>query len=70
MPTTITVDITGNTPYQVFLCENPIGTCVWIGQTSTSPYEFDIPFPLDEQTSYNIKVIDNNGCEKTYTVTV
>jgi len=64
MPTTITVNITGVTPYQVYLCDEPITTCVYIGQTSTSPYVFDVPFPLDEQVSYNVKVIDNQGCEK------
>lgn len=64
MPTTITVNMSGVPPYQVYLCDNPLTMCVWIGQTSTSPYEFDVPLSLDEQESYNVKVIDDNGCEK------
>ena len=70
MPTTVTVNITGVTPYQVYICDNPITICTWIGQTNTSPYQFNVPSPMDGQSDYTVKVIDDNGCEKTYIVTV
>jgi hypothetical protein len=63
MPTQITINgITGATPFNTYLCDNPITTCVYINTISSFPYEFQIPSILDGQNDYNLKVIDNNGC--------
>lgn len=71
MPTTVTVnDVSGVTPVYIYLCDNPITTCVYIGDTSSFPYSFNIPLPFDGQSSYNIKVIDNDGCTKIETLTI
>jgi len=64
MPTQITInDVTGSTPYNVYLCDEPITTCVFIDTINSLPYNFTVPFPLDGQNSYNIKIIDSNYCE-------
>lgn len=71
MPTTVTVNnVSGFTPVYVYLCEDPIGTCVYIGDTSTFPYDFDIPPILDGQSSYNVKIVDSNGCIKIQNLTL
>jgi hypothetical protein len=63
MPKVVTInDITGTTPYNIFLCDNPVTLCVYIGTTSTLPYSFDIPNVLTNQNDYTLKVEDDNGC--------
>lgn len=70
MPTTITVGVTAITPYYVFLCDDPPINCVYIGSGNTSSYIFDVPPILDGLSTYNVKVIDNDGCEKIETVII
>jgi hypothetical protein len=70
MPTQITINnLSGASPYDIYLCDNPITTCVYITTTSTLPYVFDIPSIMESQTSFNLKMIDNNGCEVTQNLT-
>lgn len=70
MPTTVTVNITGVTPYHVYLCNTGNTSCVYIAQTNSSPYSFDIPNLISGQPSYNVKVLDSNGCEKIETIII
>ena len=64
MPTTITINgVTGATPFDVYLCDDLLTTCVYVNTISGGTYSFDIPTILDGQTSYNLKTVDNNGCE-------
>lgn len=70
MPTTVTVNSTGIPPVFIYLCDNPISNCVYIDSVSTFPYSFNIPIPLEGQTSYNVKIIDSNGCEKIENITL
>jgi hypothetical protein len=64
MPTEITINsITGTPNYNIYICDDPITTCVWINEISTTPYKFEIPKILDGQPIYNLKVVDDNGCE-------
>jgi hypothetical protein len=64
MPTTITINgISGTSPFDIYLCDNPITTCIYINTISSTPYSFDVPIILDGQDDFNIKVIDNNDCE-------
>lgn len=64
MPTEVIINnVTGSSPYNIYICDDPITTCVWMGTTSVLPYPFIIPSILDGQPSYNLKVIDDNGCE-------
>jgi hypothetical protein len=64
MPTTITInDVTGLTPFDIYLCDNPLTTCVYVDTYSGGTYSFDVPLIIDGQLSYNIKVVDSNNCE-------
>lgn len=70
MPTSVTVNSTGIPPVFIYLCNNPIVNCVYIDSVSTFPYTFEIPVVLEGQTSYNVKIIDSNGCEKIENITL
>lgn len=64
MPTEITINnITGSPSFHVYICDDPISLCVYIDTISSVPFTFTIPSILDGQTSYNLKIIDNNDCE-------
>jgi len=64
MPTQITInDVTGVTPCNVYLCDNPITMCVYIDTINSFPYDFFVPPSIDGQTSYNLKIVDDNNCE-------
>ena len=78
MPTTVTVDFTGVSPFYVYLCDTSLPqTCVYMCEIDptappfpTLPYTFNVPPPVDSLTTYVVKIIDGNGCIKTQTVTV
>lgn len=64
MPTNITINnITGASPFNIYLCDQILSTCIYVNTVSVFPYSFDVPIILDGQASYNLKTIDNNGCE-------
>lgn len=70
MPTKITINnITGATPFDIYVCDNPITTCIYINTISTLPFEFDIPSIMENQNDYNLKVIDNENCITFLTLT-
>ena len=55
-------DITGQTPYDIYICQGDGTGCFYMATISTVPYVFDIPSPYNSSTQYMLKVIDNNGC--------
>ena len=63
MVTTVTINnITGQTPYYVYVCQSDGTGCFFIDTVSTLPFSFDIPVPNDIQLTYMIKAIDANKC--------
>jgi hypothetical protein len=65
MPTNINIsNISGATPFNVYLCDEFNITCLYIKTVPSSslPYDFQIPTIMEGQVSFNLKVIDNNGC--------
>ena len=65
MPTEVTItSVSGATPFDVYICDDPITTCIYVDTITVAylPYVFNVPSLLDGQTSYNLKVVDNNGC--------
>ena len=63
MPKVVTInDITGSSPYNIYLCDNPETVCVYVDTISTLPYTFNIPTLLESQNDYTLKVEDDNGC--------
>jgi len=57
-------DITGSTPYQVFICQTGNTGCFFVSEITDNdlPYVFDIPAPYNNSNSYLLKIIDNFGC--------
>jgi hypothetical protein len=55
-------NITGVTPYDIYICQGDGTSCFYMTTISTVPYIFDIPSPYDSSTQYMLKVIDRNGC--------
>jgi len=65
MPTNININnISGATPFNVYLCDESNITCVYINTipSSSLPYNFQVPSIMEGQVSFNLKVVDNNGC--------
>ena len=63
MPTQITISgITGTSPYDIYVCDDPITTIIYVNTITTTPYTFVIPSILSDLTSYNLRVVDNNNC--------
>lgn len=54
--------VTGQTPYDVYICQNDGSGCFYIARTSTIPYNFEIPAPYDNANSYMLKIVDADGC--------
>ena len=71
MPTNITINnITGASPYDVYICDNPITICIYITTTSSIPYSFNVPPILESQNNFTVKVVDNNDCVITQIISV
>lgn len=59
----VTIDnITGQTPYDIYICQTGGTGCFYMTTISSVPYSFDIPSPYDTSLAYMVKIIDNNGC--------
>lgn len=71
MPTDITINnISGASPYDIYLCDNPITVCVYISTISSLPYQFEVPGVLSNENDFNLKIVDNNGCTVYETLTI
>jgi hypothetical protein len=64
------IGITGQSPYDVYVCQSSINDCVYINTISGTTYSFDIPKPLDNSLQYIIKIIDSNNIILTKVVSV
>jgi hypothetical protein len=62
--------ITGQSPYDIYVCQSSINDCIYINTISGTTYSFDLPKPMDNSLQYIIKVIDNNGRVITKTTAV
>jgi hypothetical protein len=40
-------DITGQTPFDIYICQSDGTGCFYMATISTTPYVFDIPPPYD-----------------------
>jgi hypothetical protein len=54
--------VTGQSPYDIYICQSGGTGCFYITTISTIPYVFDIPAPYDTSSSYMLKVVDDNDC--------
>lgn len=61
--------ITGQSPYNIYVCDDDTYSgCVWVGNTSTVPYKFLLPYPYNKSCNVFVKIIDNNNCVMTETL--
>ena len=52
MPTNITINnVTGAQPFDIYVCDSPITTCIYVSTINTVdiPYSFDIPLIYSPQ---------------------
>lgn len=64
MPTEVVINgLSGQSPFNVYLCDNPITSCVYIDTITGGTFNFGIPDIFDGQTSFNLRITTNNGCE-------
>lgn len=71
MPIDITINsISGSSPYDIYLCDDPINVCVYIDTITSAPYVFEVPSLMSNNNNFKLKVVDNNGCESTQPLTV
>ena len=73
MPTDITINnISGSTPFDVYVCDTGYTSCIYVSTISSGdfPYTFEIPQVYSSLTDFIVKVVDNNDCVVTDTVTV
>lgn len=61
-------NITGSTPFDIYVCDEPITLCIYIDTVSVFPYSFMVPLVWETLTSFNVKVIDDNNCESILTL--
>jgi len=54
--------LTGTSPYDVYICDGLVSNCVYIATINSTPYVFNVPAPLDSESSLCAKVVDENGC--------
>ena len=71
MPNEVVINgLSGQSPFNVYLCDDPITTCVYISSISGATYSFLIPPIFDGLSSFNIKITTNNGCEITQNISI
>jgi hypothetical protein len=62
--------VTGQSPYDVYVCQTNGSACFYITTISSTPYVFDIPVPYNILSAYMLKLIDGNNCIISGTTTV
>ena len=73
MPTDITINnISGTTPFDVYVCDTGYTSCIYVSTITSGelPYTFEIPPIYSSLTNFIVKVVDDNDCVVTDTVTV
>lgn len=59
----VTIDsITGQSPYDIYICQTGGTGCFYMTTISSVPYSFDIPAPYNTSDAYMLKIIDSIGC--------
>jgi hypothetical protein len=64
--------LTGNEPYDIYLCDNLYGGCIYIDTIYNVdiPYNFLVPSLFLPLSEVGIKAVDNNGCQIKNTVNI
>lgn len=71
MAVQITINnITGSSPYNVYVCDTGFTTCIFVATISTTPFTFTVPAPLDSMSDFAVRAVDSNNCSITGVVAV
>lgn len=73
MPTDITINnISGSTPFDVYVCDTGYTSCIYVSTVTSGdlPYTFEIPPVYSSLANFIVKIVDDNNCVVTDTVTV
>lgn len=63
MPLQISIpNLTGNSPYDLYVCDTTLTACTFQVTFANTPYVFDLPAPYDTYSEFCLKIIDNDGC--------
>jgi hypothetical protein len=65
-------DLTGTEPYQISLCASDFTGCFFYATINDSdiPFDINVPFIINNYTSYGVLAVDANGCEIKQTITI
>lgn len=66
MPTDVTInDVSGQTPFNVYICNTGYTTCVYINTITSGdlPYTFEVPSLFTTAVNFTLRVVDDNSCE-------
>ena len=66
MPIDITInDISGQTPFDVYVCNTGQTYCVYSATITSGdlPYTFEVPIPFLNSEGVNLRIIDDNDCQ-------
>ena len=67
MPNIVTItSISGNSPFDIYVCDQTISYCYYVQQIVSGPYSFDVPSPLESANPIVLKIIDSSLCESIY----
>jgi hypothetical protein len=62
MPSIINIStVTGNSPYELYVCDTTLSACTFIANFSGTPYTFNLPSLYDD-TNFCVKIVDSEGC--------
>ena len=71
MPTEVVINgLSGQSPFNLYLCDDPLTTCIYIDTITGGTYSFGVPDIFVGQTTLNLKVTTNNGCETYQNLTI
>jgi hypothetical protein len=68
MPTNIVISgVTGQSPYNIYVCDDNISSCVWVSQITSGqiPYSFELPYIYTGALDFAVRITDANGCTVT-----
>jgi len=66
MPTNIVISgVTGQSPYNVYVCDDLQVNCSWVSSFSSVPFSFELPFIYSGAMDFAVRVTDANGCTVT-----
>jgi hypothetical protein len=63
-------NITGQTPFDIYICQSDGTGCIYIKRINTTSDSFIIPAAYNQSTSYLLKIVDSKGCIITQTKTL